>query len=76
MCILGSTGLVRELVLLRELSLNIIVILEVFMSPEIATASPWREMFSSEYFKKYLFMIAVDEAHCITEWLVYNDVYL
>ena len=42
------------------------------MSPEVATTPPWREVFCSQYFKKHLFILAVDEAHCITEWLVYR----
>lgn len=46
------------------------IIPKVFMSPEVATAPPWRKVFSSEYLKKHLFMIAIDEAHCIKEWLV------
>ena len=42
----------------------------VFMSPETALANPWREVFVTPFFKKNLVLIAIDEAHCISEWLV------
>ena len=38
----------------------------VFMSPETATTNPWRNLFS----KGKIAVVAVDEAHCISEWLV------
>ena len=38
------------------------------MSPETAMMVPWRNLFSNREFKK-LAIIAVDEAHCIVEWL-------
>ena len=40
------------------------------MSPEAATTRPWRKIFEEEYFKANLSLLAVDEAHCITEWSV------
>ena len=40
------------------------------MSPETAVMAPWRTLFSNLEFKKKLAIIAVDEAHCIVEWLV------
>ena len=39
------------------------------MSPEIATTAPWRDLFIAPYVKKHLVLVAVDEAHCIEEWL-------
>ena len=39
----------------------------MFMSPEIAISNPWRDLFSS---KLQLSLIAIDEAHCVYEWLV------
>lgn len=39
------------------------------MSPELAVKSPWRDIFQTAYFRKHLTLIAVDEAHCIPEWL-------
>ena len=42
----------------------------VFMSPEIAVSGEWRKMFDSAYVKQQLVLIAIDEAHCIPEWLV------
>ena len=41
----------------------------VFMSPETATKSPWRDFFGSQYFLEHAVLVAVDEAHCIHEWL-------
>ena len=41
----------------------------VFMSPEKAVQSPWRNIFQTPYYKKHLTLVAVDEAHCIPEWL-------
>ena len=42
----------------------------VFMSPESAVSPPWRGIFESPVFKKNLAVLAVDEAHCISEWYV------
>ena len=39
------------------------------MSPEIAVRPPWRNIFSTPFFKEHLTLVAVDEAHCIPEWL-------
>ena len=39
------------------------------MSPEIAVQPPWRNVFCTPFFKKHLTLVAVDEAHCIPEWL-------
>ena len=43
--------------------------LTVLMSPEVATSLPWRQLFSTDYYKSHLVAVAVDEAHCIQEWL-------
>ena len=40
----------------------------VFMAPETAVSPPWRDLFST-VFKEMLAEVAVDEAHCISEWL-------
>ena len=40
------------------------------MSPEAATTRPWRRLFEETYFKSNLALLAIDEAHCITEWSV------
>ena len=40
----------------------------VFMSPEVAVVPPWRNIFKSPVFRENLCLVAVDEAHCITEW--------
>ena len=40
------------------------------MSPESAVGQPWRQLFGMQCFTCKLALIAVDEAHCISEWLV------
>lgn len=40
----------------------------VFMSPEHAVTPPWRGIFGSPFFRRHLAVIAVDEAHCISDW--------
>jgi superfamily II DNA helicase RecQ len=42
------------------------------MAPETAVSSVWRELFSVSMFKQHLAVVAIDEAHCITEWLDQN----
>ncbi len=42
----------------------------VFMSPECAVKPPWCTLFSTPYAKQNLVLIAVDEAHCVLDWLV------
>ena len=39
------------------------------MSPETGVSSKWSTMFSQPYVKKNLVVVAVDEAHCVEEWL-------
>lgn len=40
----------------------------VFMSPETAVNKPWRELFARRHFQSRVVVVAIDEAHCITEW--------
>ena len=40
------------------------------MSPETAVAAERRKMFTDSYVKQKLMLVAIDEAHCIHEWLV------
>ena len=42
----------------------------VFMAPEVAVSPPWRESFKSPFYSENLVVVAIDEAHCIHEWLV------
>ena len=42
----------------------------VFMSPECAIKPPWRLIYSTPYGKDNIVLVAVDEAHCIEDWLV------
>ena len=44
----------------------------VFMSPESATTSPWKQLYKEKFLKQNLVVIAIDEAHCIQEWLVHK----
>ena len=43
--------------------------LTVFLSPEKAVSQPWRGIFSSDL---QLALVAIDEAHCVYEWLVFD----
>lgn len=42
----------------------------VFMSPESAVNPPWRALFTADYVKRNLALVAIDEAHCIVDWSV------
>lgn len=64
---MGSIGLVNK-------KISVLPIFGiVFMSPELATEQPWRELFSSSLFRGKLVLVAVDEAHCVTEWYVWDS---
>ena len=41
----------------------------MFLAPEMLELSAWKKVLSSEVFKERLAIVAVDEAHCIAEWL-------
>ena len=43
-----------------------VVVTSVLLSSETATTDPWRKLFKNGR----IVMVAVDEAHCISEWLV------
>ena len=43
----------------------------VFGSPECMLSTPtWRGIFNTQSFKELLIGVAIDEAHCITQWYV------
>ena len=49
--------------------LSLYVLSVVMMPPEVATTS-WRSVFEKPHVKKNLVLLAIDEVHCICEWLV------
>ena len=46
------------------------ILFAVFMSPECAIKPPWRLIYTTPYGKNNIVLVAVDEAHCIEDWLV------
>ena len=52
------------------LDINIKCPFVVFMSPECAVTSPWRNIFCSSYGQANIVLVAIDEAHCIEDWSV------
>ena len=42
------------------------------MSPEVAVGMEMRKVLAEPHIKQTLMLVAVDEAHCIPEWLVYS----
>ena len=40
------------------------------MSPETVQQKAWREVLSGPIMKERLVCVAIDEAHCVAEWLV------
>ena len=49
----------------------VIIILSVFMSPETIVLKQWKKLFADKSVQKRVCIVAIDEAHCIVEWLVY-----
>ena len=43
------------------------------MAPETALDPQWVDIFSTPSFRKNLALIAIDEAHCICEWLAVTN---
>lgn len=43
------------------------------MAPETALDPQWVDIFSTPLFRKNLALIAIDEAHCICEWLAVTN---
>ena len=68
LCLWGATALVGQCVSIICACVNYYY-MAVFVSPEIIVRPPWRNIFQTTFFKKNLVMVAVDEAHCIPEWL-------
>ena len=42
----------------------------VFMSPELAISSSCHTLFSKSHIKKNLALVAIDEVHCVLDWLL------
>ena len=42
----------------------------VFVSPETVQSPEWKALMCDPVTKKRVVMVAVDEAHCIAEWLI------
>lgn len=47
----------------------------MFLAPEILELPVWKEVMSTKTFNDRLSIVAVDEAHCIAEWLVLSIIY-
>ena len=41
------------------------------MSPETIVSSEWKKLLSEPCLQKRVCVVAIDEAHCIAEWLVH-----
>ena len=46
------------------------LLISVFVSPETVQSAEWKALISDPIIKKKVAMVAVDEAHCISEWLI------
>ena len=66
---LDSIGLVRAYSELPSMSVSTIS-LAVFISPELAVSSSCHTLFSKPHVKKNLVLVAIDEVHCVLEWLL------
>ena len=44
------------------------------MAPETAVSPPWRDVFATTLFQRNLALVAIDEAHCISDWLVQHSI--
>lgn len=42
----------------------------VFMSPETVASPEWRQLLAEPALQHRVCMVAIDEAHCVYEWLV------
>ena len=67
--LLANTDLVCFTLISCSPSNAVIWIILVFMSPETLQVREWRSVLSGKGFKKQVVLVAVDEAHCISEWL-------
>ena len=47
----------------------------VFVSPEVALSSSFDTIFSLPFVKRNLVLVAIDEAHCITDWYIATHVF-
>ena len=45
-----------------------VILIAVFISPETVQSKEWRQLFTE--LKGKVAVVAVDEAHCISEWLI------